>query len=75
MKRGTDCTSTDGLIALGEAPDTNRTAGLDSNNVVLLEPTLQQSSLPAAGLTCLMHLRFHVWQGKGLHGERCRRGV
>ena len=30
MKRGTDCTSTDGLVALGAAPDTNRSAGLHS---------------------------------------------
>ena len=56
FKQGTDCTSTDGLIAHSAAPDTNRSAGLHSNLVTSIGATLQQSSLPAAGLTCSKHL-------------------
>ena len=33
LKRGTDCTSTAGLVALRAAPDTNRSAGLHSHCV------------------------------------------
>lgn len=59
----TDCTSTDGLVALaiGAGPDTNRSAGLHSR--VVLTPkgsTCGLPSSPAAGLTCVMHLREHV---------------
>ena len=62
--RGTDCTSTGGLVALviGAGPDTNRSAGLHSR--VVFAPkgsTCGLPSSPAAGLTCVMHLREHVF--------------
>ena len=71
-KRGTDCTSTDGLFAHGAAPDTNRPAGLHSSVVAPIRPTSSAPSLPAVGLTCSMHLRFHVWQGKSLSWRTLR---
>ena len=43
-------------------PDTNRSAGLHSISVVFtaIGATKEESSLPAAGLTYLLHLRIHV---------------
>jgi hypothetical protein len=69
IERGTDCTSTVGLVASAYCradPDTNRSAGLHSFLVmpVAIGVTKEESSLPAAGLTCLLHLRTHVWQAK-----------
>jgi hypothetical protein len=30
--------------------------------ITAIGATKEESSLPAAGLTCLLHLRIHVWQ-------------
>src|SRR5882672_4618430 len=48
--------------AVGAGPDTNRSAGLHSR--VVFTPkgsTCGLPSSPAAGLTCVMHLREHIF--------------
>lgn len=63
-KRGTDCTFTDGLVALSVRPQI-RTAQRGSiwiSWTLFRVATTNLSSLPTAGLTCLLHLQFHVLQ-------------